>query len=127
MGIFARQLVIIMLIRMRAERAGRIRARVREIVHTGVLRRTVFASMTETECMTDFLTHYVQLLVRIIICGRVKICVVHLGCALRDVVAAGDVYRSQTEPAVLTVCAIADLNRSGNHRATLIGSSGNRC
>lgn len=100
---------------MRADRAGRICAGVREIIHTSILRRSVSAGMSETECMTDFLTHNVQSFVRIIVCAGVEIGVVHLGRTLRDMRSA-QIDRSETEPAVAAVCVIAGMDFAQNHR-----------
>ncbi len=81
--------------------------------------------MVEAEGVRDFLTHHVQPLVWIVIGGSVKVGVVHLGRALRDVGAAGDVDRRQAEPAIVAVCAVAHLGGPNHHRAAFAGLTGN--
>lgn len=119
------QLFEVVSVRSRALCVCRIRACVRKVVHASILRAAVGGLMIEPEGVSDLLTHHVQPLVRIVVLGSVKVRVVHLGRALRDVGAASDVNRSHPEPAIIAVSAIADLRGSRNHRAALVRLAGN--
>ena len=117
------QLFEVMRIRPGAEGAGGVRARIREIVHAAILRAAVGGLMIEPESVRNFLAHHMLSLVGVVVGGRAEVGIVHLGRALRNVGAAGDVDRSQAQPAVIPVTAVADLSGARDHRATLARSA----
>ena len=114
------QLIEVMLVGSRAQCAGGIGARVREIIHATVLRTPVGRLVVEPEGMGDFLAHHMPLFINVVIGAGVEIGVVHLRRPLRDVNAAGNIDARQTEPTVIAVGAIADLSGSGDHRTPLV-------
>ena len=118
------QLLEVVAIGRGARGTVRIRPRIGEIVHAGVLRTAVGGLVVQAEGVRDFLAHYVLSLVGVVVGGCIEIRVVHLGGTLGDMGAAGNVDRRQSEPTVISVAAIAHLRSSGNHRAALVSTAG---
>ena len=69
----------------------------------------VLILMVETEVMSNFLAHDKPPPLGGVVCGRVKISVIHLGSGLRNMTAAYP-YLRNTEPAIVAVFGIADLD-----------------
>ncbi len=85
MSVDSYKLVIVVRVRVSAQRAISIGAGVGKVVHAGIERRGTGRLMVQAECMTDLLTHHVEFLIRIVISRSVEVGIIHLGRALRDV------------------------------------------